>query len=143
VSILISGIQQCEKIVAPGAGGGFGRDQWRGFSPKFRDCAPDVAVTMAIEFARLADMCCITGVESLMAEHIKDIILANPALEDRKYDRGRPPDTNTYFLTSQHITTAFDLPEGHLNWLRHLLKDVSDSIITNLKERHQQFWDLP
>jgi hypothetical protein len=52
----------------------------------FRGCAPDVAITMAIEFARLADMCRITGMESLMAEHIKAIILANPALEDSKWD---------------------------------------------------------
>ena len=32
----------------------------------FRECAPDLAITMAIEFARLADMCRITGMESLM-----------------------------------------------------------------------------
>ena len=43
----------------------------------FRECAPDVAITTAIEFARLADMCRITGMESLMAEHIKAIILAS------------------------------------------------------------------
>jgi hypothetical protein len=43
----------------------------------FRECAPDVAITTAIEFARLADVCRITGMESLMAEHIKTIILAS------------------------------------------------------------------
>jgi hypothetical protein len=36
----------------------------------FRECAPDVAITTAIEFARLADMCRITGMESLMASAI-------------------------------------------------------------------------
>jgi hypothetical protein len=79
----------------------------------FRGCAPDVAITTAIEFARLADMCRITGMESLMAEHIKAIILANPAPEDSKWDDWRAPDTNTHCLTSQHITSAVALPEGH------------------------------
>lgn len=52
----------------------------------FRGCVLDVAITTAIEFARLADMCRITGMESLMAEYIKAIILANPALEDEEWD---------------------------------------------------------
>jgi hypothetical protein len=43
----------------------------------FRECAPDIAITTTIELARLADMCRITAMESLMAEHIKTIILAS------------------------------------------------------------------
>ncbi|KAH8787737.1 hypothetical protein BGZ57DRAFT_755170, partial [Hyaloscypha finlandica] len=80
----------------------------------FRECAPDVAITTAIEFARLADMCCITGIESMMAEHIKAVILTNPAPEDPQYDGWRAPDTNTYCLSSEHITSAVGLPERHL-----------------------------
>jgi hypothetical protein len=79
----------------------------------FRECAPDVAITTAIEFARLADMCRITGMESLMAEYIKAIILANPAPEDMNFNKWRAPDTNTDCLTSQHIISAVALPEGH------------------------------
>lgn len=79
----------------------------------FGESAPDVAITKAIEFARLADMCHITGMESLMAEHIKTIILANPAPKDSTFGMWRPPDTNTRCLTSQHITSAVALPEGH------------------------------
>jgi hypothetical protein len=75
----------------------------------FRECAPDVAITTAIEFARLTDMCRVTSIESLIAEHIKAIILANPAPEDL----GRAPDTNNFYLTSQHITSAVALPERH------------------------------
>lgn len=37
----------------------------------FGESTPEEAITTAIEFARLADMCHITGMESLMAEHIK------------------------------------------------------------------------
>jgi hypothetical protein len=55
---------------------------------------------IVIEFARLADMCRIIGMESLIAEHIKAIILANSALEDTHFDKWRAPDTNTYCLTS-------------------------------------------
>jgi len=58
-------------------------------------------------------MCRITGVESLMAEHIKAIILANPAPDDMHFDKWRAPDTNTHCLTSQHIISAVALPEGH------------------------------
>jgi hypothetical protein len=76
----------------------------------FGECEPDVAITTAIEFARLADMCGITCVESFVAERIKAIILANPGLETN-FDRS--PSTNTHHLTSQNITSAFNLPEGH------------------------------
>ena len=79
----------------------------------FGECAPDVSITTAIEFARLADMCRVTGMESLMAEHIKATILANPAPEDWKWCGARPPDIHTHCLTSKHITSAVALPEGH------------------------------
>ncbi|KAH8761260.1 hypothetical protein F5882DRAFT_336780, partial [Hyaloscypha sp. PMI_1271] len=89
--------------------------QWVGLSRVvFRECAPDVAITTAIEFARLADICRITGMESLMAEPINTIILANPAPEDSKWASWRAPDINTHCLTSQHITLVIDLPEGYL-----------------------------
>jgi hypothetical protein len=48
----------------------------------FGGSAPEEAITTAIEFTRLADMCGVTGMESLIAEHIKAIILANPAPEN-------------------------------------------------------------
>jgi hypothetical protein len=73
--------------------------------------APEEAITTAIEFTRLADMCSVTGMESLIAEHIKAIILANPA--PKNVEIGRIPDTNTYCLTSEHITSAARLPERH------------------------------
>ena len=51
----------------------------------FRKCTTDVAITTAIKFARLADMYGIICMESLMAEHIKAIILANPPLYDDEW----------------------------------------------------------
>jgi len=79
----------------------------------FGELAPEEAITTAIEFARLADMCGVTCMESLVAEHIKAIMVANPAPEDSSFFMRRHPDTNTYCLTSQHIISAVALPEGH------------------------------
>jgi hypothetical protein len=53
-------------------------------------------------------MCGVTGMESIMAEQIKTIILANPAPGSSDLD------SNTYCLESSHIVSAACLPEGHL-----------------------------
>ena len=58
-------------------------------------------------------MCGVTGMESLIAERIKATIIANPAPGDSKFQLWRHPDTNTFCLTSQHIISAAQLPEGH------------------------------
>lgn len=82
----------------------------------FGELDPSEAITASIEFARIADMCAVTGMESLMAERIKAIILANPARQPYQYypePRGPLEYDNTYCLTSEHITSAADLPDGH------------------------------
>lgn len=66
------------------------------------------SISTAIEFARLADMYQVTGMERPMAEHIKKQML-----------RGPPPfshydfDSNTYYTDPGHITSAVQLPSGH------------------------------
>jgi hypothetical protein len=55
----------------------------------------------------------ITGMETLMTDHIKAIILANQAPENSQFEQNRDPDTNTYSLESQHFTSAALLPNGH------------------------------
>jgi hypothetical protein len=52
-------------------------------------------------------MCGVTGMGAPMAEHIKAIITANPAPGPRK------PDTNTRYLTSEHIISVASLPKEH------------------------------
>jgi hypothetical protein len=83
----------------------------------FGNLTPKESITATIEFVRLADMCGVTGVGSLTAEHIKAIIKANPAPPQTPASiysgKKRDPDTNTYCITSQHITSAAFLPEGH------------------------------
>jgi len=81
----------------------------------FGKSTPEEAITAAIEFVRLADMCGITGVESFMAEHIREVIRANPppANIDDSFESDRDPQTNTYYLNSQHIVSIASLPKGH------------------------------
>jgi hypothetical protein len=79
----------------------------------FSASTPEEEVSATLEFVRFSDMCGVTGMESQMAEHIKAIIIANPAPVDWKFQRGRNPDTNVFCLTSQHIISAALLPEGH------------------------------
>jgi len=78
----------------------------------FGELEPAEAITATIEFVRIADMCAVTGMESLMAERIKAIIIANPT---PKTDNppGPSEQDNTYCLTSWHITSAANLPDGH------------------------------
>ncbi|KAH6717800.1 hypothetical protein BKA61DRAFT_653312 [Leptodontidium sp. MPI-SDFR-AT-0119] len=77
----------------------------------FNESTPTENITAAIEFVRLADMCGVTGMEIVMAEHIKAILLANPAPEG--IQGRRDVNTNTYCLMGQHMTSAFLLPDGH------------------------------
>jgi hypothetical protein len=82
----------------------------------FGELEPAEAITATIEFARIADMCAVTGMETLAAQRIKAIIIANPArIADEYFDElpGPLECNNTYCLTSEHITSAADLPDGH------------------------------
>ncbi|CZR58822.1 uncharacterized protein PAC_08714 [Phialocephala subalpina] len=79
----------------------------------FGELAPAEAITATIEFVRIADICQVTEMESLMAECIKAIIIANPG-PNTTTRPGPSESNNTYCLTSEHITSAADLPDGHL-----------------------------
>jgi hypothetical protein len=81
---------------------------------------PKDQVSAAIELARFADMCQITGLESEMARYIKDILIANP--EPGPFT-GRRVDVITYYLEPWHIISATLLPEGHS--VRQILARVS------------------
>ncbi|KAJ5177270.1 uncharacterized protein N7482_003147 [Penicillium canariense] len=74
---------------------------------------PEDQISGAIELVRLADMCHITGIEAQMAQYIKDVLVANPGPQCDIFC-SRPIDTNTYYLTRQHIIWATLLPPGHL-----------------------------
>jgi hypothetical protein len=71
-------------------------------------------------------MCAVTGMETPTAERIKAIIIANLARTSDKYypePRGPLEYDNTYCLTSEHITSAADLPDGHP--IRQTLADAA------------------
>lgn len=75
----------------------------------FGEIEPVEAISCTIEFVRIADMCGVTGMENLMAERLKDIILA-PTPRPSGFDT---PLNNTYYITSEHIKSAVSLPVGH------------------------------
>jgi len=79
----------------------------------FGESTPEEAITAAIEFVRLADMCGITGVESFMAEHIREVIRVNIPPANICFEGDRDPQRNTYYLSSQHIASVASLPKGH------------------------------
>jgi len=78
----------------------------------FKDLPPADAIALSIEFARLADMSDITGTESLMAEHIKGVILSDALLHKDSWG-SRDHNANNYSITTQHIESAALLPSGH------------------------------
>ncbi|KAI9764095.1 MAG: hypothetical protein M1840_008900 [Geoglossum simile] len=71
---------------------------------------------MLVQWLYLGRVVCIeiTGMETQIAEHIKDIILlATPDPKIEIFPQNRGPDSNTYSLAPQHITSAALLPNGH------------------------------
>ena len=77
---------------------------------KFDLEVPEDQISAAIELARFADMCIVTGLESQMARYIKKILIANPK---PSFFTGRHVNINSYCLTPQHIISATFLPQGH------------------------------
>lgn len=66
---------------------------------KFELEVPEDQILAAIELARLADMCSVTGLESRISRYIKDILIANPMPEPSDATE-RHVDINSYCLTS-------------------------------------------
>ncbi|KFY69217.1 hypothetical protein V496_00426 [Pseudogymnoascus sp. VKM F-4515 (FW-2607)] len=97
------------------------------------------SITSAIEFARLADMCGVVGVESLMAEVIKSTIIDNPGPYELY---AGSTNSHTHYITLEHIISAAFLPDGHpvrnvlalatvegyLNWDDHKFSDGSSQV---------------
>lgn len=72
---------------------------------------PGEHISAAMELVRLADKYNIAGLETEMAQYIKDIIVANP--DHQTSFLGPHVDTNTFWLTSDHIFSAVVLPQEH------------------------------
>jgi hypothetical protein len=79
----------------------------------FEDSLPAEAIALSIEFTRLTDMCKITGAESFMAQHIKDIIMADAPLHTVGVYSSRDHNANLYAITSQNIESTANLPDRH------------------------------
>jgi hypothetical protein len=82
---------------------------------------PGDQISAAIELARLADMYHISGLAPVMGEYIRKVLISNPSPELGSF--WRPADTNTYYMTSEHIASAITLPSNHP--VRHVLAAAS------------------
>jgi len=71
------------------------------------------SISAAIEFARLADMCGVTGMNSMIAAHIKQVIMADADPRHLKATSKRNHRANTFCITPQHIISAANLSVGH------------------------------
>lgn len=72
-------------------------------------------VSAAIEVARLALMCNVSGLGDCMAECVQEIIKSEP--------QKRCSERDTHAITSQHILSASYLPQGHA--VRHIIAAAS------------------
>lgn len=72
---------------------------------------PGEHISAAMELARLADKYDIVGLETIMAEYIKNILKHNPHPQNNSC--WRHVDSNTYYLTHNHIASAILLPREH------------------------------
>lgn len=88
-------------------------------------------ISASLELVRLADKYGIVELEHEMAQYIKDIIVITPSW-------GRPIDTNTQSLTSDHIITAAVLHREHP--VRRLL--AAASVEGYLRSKNHKFADL-
>ncbi|KAJ5151538.1 hypothetical protein N7492_009833 [Penicillium capsulatum] len=72
---------------------------------------PGEHITAAMELVRLADKYNIAGLETKMAQYIKEIIIANPHPEAN--DLLPPVNPNTYWIDREHIISATYLRREH------------------------------
>ncbi|KAJ5751311.1 hypothetical protein N7533_008339 [Penicillium manginii] len=85
---------------------------------RFNIESPEEHVSAAMELVRFADMYEIDRLEGEMAKYVKEIIVSADTPFDYYGD-----DQNTYFLKSDHIISASNLPCGHA--VRRLLAAAS------------------
>lgn len=79
----------------------------------FEIADPTEHISALIELARLTDKYEITGLETTVAESIKDIVICNPHPQTNPKKHWRHLDNNTCYLKKRHITSAILLPQGH------------------------------
>ncbi|KAJ5192612.1 hypothetical protein N7449_008754 [Penicillium cf. viridicatum] len=72
---------------------------------------PGEHISAAMELARLADKYDIIGLETIMAQYIRNILKHNPHPENNR--AWRHVDSNTFYLTDDHIASATLLPREH------------------------------
>jgi hypothetical protein len=106
---------------------------------------PSEQIEALVEFARLADFCQVQGVEDLLAERIKAVMSAGtqPAPKNgwSAIANYRPPDTNTYRITSRAVRWASALAQGHA--VRKMLATAAvEGFLRGIEHNHRFFKEI-
>ncbi|TVY86621.1 hypothetical protein LAWI1_G008301 [Lachnellula willkommii] len=109
----------------------------------FPSMKPEEEITMALDFARLADMVEVIGMETVIAEHIKNIIFENPAPIDYTWGSSRHGDSNMFCVLSQHLKSAWKLPDGHPVRKLFAAASVEGYLRCDKPKFYQEIRDIP
>jgi hypothetical protein len=74
---------------------------------------PEDKITAIVGFARIADMCGLTGMESSLADQIEDVITLTSYIDMHASMAYRDPNLNLKWVTAHHIKSACRLPNSH------------------------------
>lgn len=109
---------------------------------RFGDLPPAEIIAASIEFARLADIVDLKGIESMMAEHIRQVVLANrpDPLQSVFQDL---PDKYAYYLRLEHIRSAVLLLKGHPVQKMLVSAVVKGYLLYNYSKSFQEAQGLP
>lgn len=77
----------------------------------FSDLPPTEIITVSIEFTRLVDIVSLIGIESIIAEYIRQIILANRPTQNSVF--ANLLDKYTYYLRLEYIRSGVLLLKEH------------------------------
>jgi hypothetical protein len=87
--------------------------QWLYLGKAVFPLKPEDEITLTLNVIRLADMVEVTGMKTDISEYIKTVILKNPAPSDQEWSGWRHTDSNMVCILSQHLRSAWKIPDGH------------------------------
>ncbi|TVY31909.1 hypothetical protein LSUB1_G008860 [Lachnellula subtilissima] len=109
----------------------------------FPSMKPEEEITVALNSIRLADMVEIAGIENVIVEHIKNIILENPAPPKKAWPHGRIGNNNMFHVSSQHLESAWKLPDGHPVRKMFAAASVEGYLTCKVPKYYQETREIP
>jgi hypothetical protein len=95
---------------------------------------PPEQITLAVGFVRLSAVYEITGMKTLIADHIKRLLLKSSS---------RDPNANTLHLSPQHMRVALELPKHHTVRKLLVIATVGGYIRSDKPRFHEEMLGIP